>query len=32
MDVATSAYDPKLDLFATCRKTSDTLAQATKKG
>ncbi len=32
MDVATSVYDPKLDLFATCRKTSDTLAQATKKG
>ncbi|OCJ05274.1 sulfatase [Rhizobium sp. AC44/96] len=32
MDVATSVYDAKLDLFATCRKTSDTLAQATKKG
>lgn len=32
MDVATSVYDAKLDLFASCRKTSDTLAQAMKKG
>jgi lipid A ethanolaminephosphotransferase len=27
MDVATSVYDPKLDLFAPCRKAADAIAQ-----
>ncbi|QFY60506.1 phosphoethanolamine transferase [Rhizobium grahamii] len=32
MDIATSIYDPKLDLFAPCRKAADAIASAAQKG
>jgi lipid A ethanolaminephosphotransferase len=32
MDVATTVYDPALDLFAPCRKASNTVAQTGTKG
>lgn len=32
LDIATSVYDAKLDLFAGCRKAGDTVAQATPRG
>jgi lipid A ethanolaminephosphotransferase len=31
MDVATTVYDPKLDLFARCRNTANVVAQVTPK-
>jgi hypothetical protein len=32
MDIATTVYDPALDLFAPCRKASNTVAQTGTKG